>query len=681
MRDWKQLNDSNIMRDLIEYFNQNSDSSAFIDSMVGTILSNGVIYNGRETVDGMLIRPLKPVEITGIVNSATVFDNFDLYFRDTNKIVSLSMFPIDFLSYANGKLNFLYIREDLSYRISEYMFGEADEVLLARFCINTDSTWNHMYIMAQRAGTPMYNAGDEFYDVEGMYVKSPGGLELSQTSGTTKRSGIDFTDKVSPDIYQFYNLASERVPLRYINNFNEIDYTQAKTYNLITDRYMTYNMSKQDKIKAEEYIHSIRNLFYLIDNYANATANELHDMIVNGAENSDLLQVTNAYANRLQDIYAEVEKLYALLGNDNLKEVRRAGLQANMTLVSDFIARNILVASVTEAQVLAIRKSPAFIIYIDPVTCANPLEMELQNVQDELAALTFNAGTINSVPNGKFTIQRVLWDIYEQSLVLQYGDTIYDTFNKAIEGTGLLAYPAPFGKTIFIPLAIIVLKSGITDLNADVESIIIDRRWIEVDQENTGYADYVARAQAEKSLKQSTDLINGVIPAGKADSLKCTITNDGTTNIEYKDGDYYLTYDNLNGRVVLVNDLKSSTYNNKQALSAHQGFVLDQNKFDKAGGQISGHVLPSKTDSYALGSSNNRWSYVYANALNVSGAASVGSLSVGGDLSISGNLSNSKGRYVYSTSSSVYDLRAMAKSTADGTQNIGARTVIVCWKD
>lgn len=665
MRDWKQLNDSNIMKDLIEYFNQNSDSSAFIDSMVGTILSNGVIYSGRETVDGMLIRPLKPVEITGVVNSATIFDNFDLYFRDTNKIVNLSLFPIDFLSYANGKLQFLYIREDLSYRISEYMFGEADEVLLARFCINTDSTWNHMYIMAQRAGTPMYNAGDEFYDVEGMYVKSPGGLELSQTSGTTKRSGIDFTDKVSPDIYQFYNLASERVPLRYINTFNEVDYTQAKTYNLITDRYMIYNMSKQDKIKAEEYIQSIRKMFYLIEDYANATANELHDMIVNGAENSDLLQVTNAYADRLTDIYAEVEKLYALLGNDTLKEVRRAGLQANISLMNNFITKNIAVSSVTEAQTIAIRKSVAYILYIDPVTCANPLEMELQNVQDELTALTFNAGTINSVPKGKFTIQRVLWDIYEQSLVVQYGDTVYDTFNKAIEGTGLLAYPAPFGKTIFIPLAIIVLKSGITDLNADVESIIIDRRWVEVDQENTGYADYVARAQSEKSLQQSTDLINGVIPAGKADSLKCTI--DG--NVTYKDGDYYLTYDNLNGRVTVINNLTTSTFNSKQALSAYQGKVLNDkfaNYLALNGGTMNGainsmNIIPKATGTYSLGSSSNYWKNAYIQ-----------------NLTVSGSIKHSSDAYVYSTGNSVLDLRAMAKSTADGT-SFNAKTVVVCW--
>lgn len=48
--------------------------------------------------------------------------------------------------------------------------------------------WQQMYIMAQRAGTPMYASGEEFYKLDGINVKSPGGLELSLTDGTVRRS-------------------------------------------------------------------------------------------------------------------------------------------------------------------------------------------------------------------------------------------------------------------------------------------------------------------------------------------------------------------------------------------------------------------------------------------------------------------------------------------------------------
>ena len=147
--------------------------------MLGTVLSNGILFKGDETIDGHIIRPLKKVELKGTVNSDTVFDNFTIYFRDSNSLIELDMFPVDLLSYADGKPHFLFIKEDLTYRVSNYMFGETNEVLLCRFLINSDSTWNHLYMMGQRAGTPIYNAGDEFYTLDGLNVISPTGLELN----------------------------------------------------------------------------------------------------------------------------------------------------------------------------------------------------------------------------------------------------------------------------------------------------------------------------------------------------------------------------------------------------------------------------------------------------------------------------------------------------------------------
>lgn len=672
MRDWQSLHYTNTFKEMVDKFNQNSDSSAFIDGMMGTILCNGVLFEGNETVEGMMIQPLKPINLTGVVSSDTIFDNFTLYYRDTNKLVKLNKFPIDLLSYANGKPQFLYIKQDLTYRISDYMFGGADEVLLARFVINTDSTWNQMYIMAQRAGTPMYSAADEFYSIDGMYVKSPGKLELSQTSGTVKRSGIDFTDKVSPDIYQFYNLASERIPIRYINNFNEIDYTQERTYSLQTDKYMIYNMNKQLKISAEELIRIIQNMYYEIEEHSTEVSVELHDAIIAAGDLSDLTQIVNAYVSYINNIYSEVDVLYSLLGDTTLSTVRRAALLDNKNLVSAYLNQYLrgsaISTTITETQVTAIKNMPAYIVSINSSICSKPLDAALQEVQDGLNQITYNAGSINSVPSGKFTIQRILWDIYEQTLIVQYGDKIYNSFNEAIEGTGVLDYPAPFGKTIYIPLAILVLKSGITVLNDDAESIIIDRRWIEVDQEMTGYADYVARAKADKALNQIINILNGTTPVPKADSLKCTI--GGATS--YKDGDYYLNYDNLNNKVSVINNLTSSSYDAKQALAAYQGYVLNQNKLNLSGGTMTGDInstnlIPKASNTYSLGTSSNYWAETYLRNATISGQLYKG---------------NTNNRFIYSGggSSSVYDIRAMAKSTADGSwSSLPNGTLVFCW--
>ena len=681
MRDWQKLDYTNTFREMVDMFNDNSNSSAFIDSMVGTILCNGVLYSGNETVDGMIIQPLQSVELSGVVNSNTEFDNFTLYYRDTNKLVTLNQFPIDLLSYANGKPQFLYIKEDLTYRVSDYMFGAADEILLVRFVINTNSTWNQLYIIGQRAGTPMYNAADEFYEIDGMYVKSPGGLELSQSSGTIKRSGIDFTDKVSPDIYQFYNIATERVPLRYITANNEIDYTKEPTYNVETNKYLTYNTNTSYKTTAEEMIQLIQNMYYGIEGYSNSVSEELHTAIVSGGDLADLTQIVNAYTSYIDNIYVEVDKLYNLLGNSVLNSVRRAALLENKNLVeahlNQYLKGTAIETEINETQVTAIKNTAAYIINIDLLVCASPLDNALQEIQDGLNAISFEAGTFNPVPAGKFTIQRILWDIYEQTLILQYGDTVYEDFNSAIEGTNLVAYPAPYSKTIYIPLAIMIIKSGVTDINEDSECIIIDRRWIEVDQEMSDYADYVARAKIEKVINQLNQIINGIIAVKKADSLKCTVNGE----VVYKDGDYFLNYDNLQNKIAIINNLTTSSYNAKQALSAYQGYILNNAKVNKAGDTMTGTlntrvVLPSTGSTYDLGSTSKKWKTVYA--VNMF-ATAVGTYS---NSSGHSGFSNN-GKYLpYSSDNSVYNIQAMAKSSADSSSTWNAiqnKTLVFCW--
>ena len=738
MRTWEQLQYNDTFKELVDKFNINSNNSKFIDDMTGTILSNGVLYQGNETVDGKLIRPLEKVDVSGVVQSNTILDNFVLYFRDTNKLVSLDLFPIDLLSYANGKPQFLYIKEDLTYRISDYMFGHADEILLARFVINTNSTWNQLFIIAQRAGTPMYNAADEFYEVDGMYVKSPGGLELSQTSGTVKRSGIDFTDKVSPDIAQFYNLASERVPLRYINVNNEIDYTQAVTYNVQTDKYMIYNMNKKLKVEAEDYIRLIQNLYYGIREYSNNVANELHDSIVAGGTLEDLQQIVNAYTSYIDIIYNEVDKLYNLLGDSTLSSVRRAVLADNKRLTYNYINLYLtgaaIATEITDNQVIAIRNVPAYILNINLTICPTPLDNALQSVQDDLDGISYPAGQIQSVPAGKFTIQRILWDVYEKVLICQYGDRIYNSFNEAVEGTGLMEFPAPFGKTIYIPLAIMIIKSGTTSINDDSESIIIDRRWIVVDQEQSAYADYVARAKADKALNQIQQILDGTLVVEKTKTLY--------SSVGYKDGDYYLNYDNLNNKVTVINNVTSSSYNAKQALSAYQGYILKTNWIDKIIDGTDNAKVPAKAKTlYSTGKGsyqdgdyylnynnftnkptipiviNNLTSDDTSNALSakqgkvlnenfasylpLSGGTMTGAINSQNILPKTTNiyaLGSSSNRwnsgyikslyqdtnkpYIYSNDNSTKNIQAMAKTSADDQttwNNIPKNTIVVCW--
>ena len=702
MRTWQTLDYTNTFGEMVDKFNQNSDSSAFIDNMVGTILSNGVLYSGKETVDGMLIQPLKKVGVSGTVNSDTVFDNFTLYYRDTNQLITLDQFPIDLLSYANGRPQFLYIRQDLSYRVSDYMFGQADEILLARFVINTNSTWNQLYIIAQRAGTPMYNAADEFYDIEGMYVTASGdiepgyGLGIGNTDGTIKRSGIDFTDKVSPDICDVPYRANAF--LRYNTAANEIDYTQDATQKIITNKILTYNMDVKYKIEAEDRMYFIQNLCYNIKDYCTNVSDELHTAIVSGGDEDDLKQITDSFSQYIVNIRDEVNLLYTFLNSNTVKavmpDIRRQEL---MTWHGD-VSTGLNTIDAAEKRndyddaVDIIKTFDRYFIEEPENPYDKPLDVVLQDVQDDLNKVNFDVGTFSAVPTGKFSIQRILYDVYEQVFIVQYGDTIYEDFDSAVEGTNLLAYPAPYAKTIYVPLAILIVKSGATNLATDPECIIIDRRWIEVDQEMSDYADYVARAKIEKVINQINNIINGTIAVNKADSLKCTV-NGATV---YKDGNYFLNYDNLQNKISVINNLTTSSYNAKQALSAYQGYLLNRNKVNKSGDTMTGTlnsraIIPTSNNTYNLGSSSNRWNVCYVKTLNAtsitSSSTSAGTLNATGITLSPSNTSHSgissNGNYItFSDDNSVYNIQAMSKSSADTSStwnNIKNRTVVFCW--
>lgn len=673
MRDWKQVSDNNTLGEQKDMINENAKSSAFLDKTTGNIMANGCIFTGRETVGGKFVLPLTNVDLTGVVPSEVSFDNFKLFFRNTGNIVELDQFPVDLMNnYNTGKPYFLFFRENLSYRVSEYMYGQSDEVLLARFVINTDNTWNQFYVLPQRATTPMYHAGEEFYELDGLYVKSPGGLQLSTTEGTVKRSGIDFTDLSSPDVYHSYRLETQEVPIRYVNTRNEVDYTEEPGYEVITNKIMHYNQNIKLKIQTEELIRGIRDLYYGIVDFANDKADELHNAIVLKASLEDRQSIVKVFTDEIDHIYSQVNTLKELLGDSTLSSVNTTTLGTNIVDLNSFLNTKLkgsaIATEVTDAQTVFMRQVPAYIIDADLNFYTNPLDYILQDIQDDLNKIVYPAGSLETVPKGKFSIQRILWDVYEDCFIMQYGNKIYDDFTEAANDSGLMDFPAPFGKTIYIPMAILIVKSGITDLNNDLDSIIITRRWVYVDQSYDLYSDIVARAKADLALSQIQNIIGGKTPVGKANSLKCT---DNSGNVIYKDGDYYLNYTNLRNKLINVNNLTSKNYSAYEVLSAYQGYLLEQNKLARNGSQSMTGTLsaqsinPKTTNTYGLGTKDLVWNTAYIKNEYITGELYRGT--------------GTSTRYIYSGgTSSVYDVRAMAKSSYNSA-NMPNGSLVFCW--
>ena len=443
---------------------------------------------------------------------------------------------------------------------------------------------------------------------------------------------------------------------------------------------MIYSNDTSKINDANDCITFCKSLYYNVVQFSNLIADNLNTAITIGGEQEDLKQIVDLVDEYFGDIYVQVDNIVELLkGYSTLKT---ENLVKNKTAITNFINTKVQVSKITTLQVDYIRQLPSFIYEIDKAVCNIPLDISLDVLRNDMTKIPISDGVIKDVPKDKFTIQRILWDIYEDTLIMQYGNKVYDSLEEAIIGSNLLDFPAPFGRTIYIPMSILVIKSGITSISEATDCILIDRRWIYVDKESQDNADYVARSKADKCLMELNKILTGAKAVPKADSLKCTI--DG--QVSYQDGDYYLNYNNLRNRVTVYNGLDRTGVVSNEALSSYQGAVLNKNKLNLTGGTLTGNlatrtIYPSTTQTYSLGTSSNKYNEVYIKGFRVSNSNTY----ISGDLYNDKSGSNYIRKYVFSgystTSSTVDSVNAVSKATFNASQStFGNNSVIFCWE-
>lgn len=110
--------------------------------------------------------------------------------------------------------------------------------------------------------------------------------------------------------------------------------------------------------------------------------------------------------------------------------------------------------------------------YIEPDNTVD-FSKNTVTVVDPNHYLTYATATLNNVPNGKFTAQRILYDVYTNCLIMQYGDSVYDTMQEALSSIDNVSYPFPYNTLMFIPLGIMFIKKGATNLSDPDECILV----------------------------------------------------------------------------------------------------------------------------------------------------------------------------------------------------------------
>lgn len=122
--------------------------------------------------------------------------------------------------------------------------------------------------------------------------------------------------------------------------------------------------------------------------------------------------------------------------------------------------------------------------------------------------LIYVSGTLNNVPEGKFTAQRILYDVYENCLIMQYGSSCYDSMQEALSTIDNMDYPFPYGTLMYIPLGIMFIKQGATDLSDPEQCILVQH--LNTTPTNTDSAffaeDSYARGRLAALVNDITDL-------------------------------------------------------------------------------------------------------------------------------------------------------------------------------
>lgn len=74
---------------------------------------------------------------------------------------------------------------------------------------------------------------------------------------------------------------------------------------------------------------------------------------------------------------------------------------------------------------------------------------------------------IVDVTDGKYICQKAFYDYSTKSFIIQYGTIVYDSYNEALAGASNFNYNEPDFEGIYIPVAVFVIKAGVTDLTLE----------------------------------------------------------------------------------------------------------------------------------------------------------------------------------------------------------------------
>lgn len=87
--------------------------------------------------------------------------------------------------------------------------------------------------------------------------------------------------------------------------------------------------------------------------------------------------------------------------------------------------------------------------------------------------LNYETQALSEVPSDSFTVQRILYDIYDQCLIMQYGNQTFDSMEHALAAIDNTTYPFPYDGLVYIPLGLLFIKGNATDLSDPEQAVLV----------------------------------------------------------------------------------------------------------------------------------------------------------------------------------------------------------------
>lgn len=132
--------------------------------------------------------------------------------------------------------------------------------------------------------------------------------------------------------------------------------------------------------------------------------------------------------------------------------------------------------------------------------------------------LNYSTGVLSTISSG-FTAQRILYDIYSNCLVIQYGDTVFSTIDEALSSVDNVTYDFPYStiaepikyRPMFIPIGLMFIKADCTDLRDTEQCILMQQTSMSVTQGQTVF--FAEDAYARGKIEVLSDSIAAAVAA------------------------------------------------------------------------------------------------------------------------------------------------------------------------